>query len=455
VAALVVAGYLLTRFDVSLPVINPTYDVQAVIVNAGGLDPSNRPAVVAGGVRIGRVTRVHFSPSIGRTVVTLQLSDSSRGRLFADASIRIVPRSALQDLVVDIDPGTPAAGPLAPGQQIIAEASAAPVGYDRVLGVLDADTQAYTQILAGTLRELLRGRAGALRQALDTIPALDTPATHLAEELAGRRRDLSALVAELSTITAATGRRGSELGRAVVEARATLSVTATRQAEIERAFQELPATLGGARNAFGAVARLAVPLTPALAALRPAARALPTALQATRRLVPVAHGLITDAQPVVTAGRQPLADLHQALDELGPAAQAISPLLPTLLHLIASMNDNRNFILDLLGNWPGTISVAGNTGVEARTLFLGMENLRPALFGIESAQQQARLASSLRTLRARRPSLFGPSAGSEPGSPLSQAVRALLINTCHKTNPWACAAVMTLDQQRDQRRRTR
>ena len=446
-AALLVAGFLLTRFDVSIPLINPTYDIKASLVNAAGLDPTDRPVVVAGGVRLGRVTNVSYSPVTGRSTATLQLSDSSRGKIFSDASIQIIPRSALQDLVVDINPGTPAAGPLRPDQQIIAEAAAAPVGYDRVLGVLDADTQAYTQILVGTLREVLRGRAGPLREALNTLPALDAPATHLAEELAGRRRDLSALVAELSTITAATGRRGSELGRVIVEARATLSVTAARQAEIERAFQELPATLGQARDTFGAVSQLAVPLTPALQALGPAARALPSALQATRRLVPVAHGLINDALPVVTVGQQPLTDLHQALAELGPAAHAISPLLPVLLHLITSMNVNRNYILDLLGNWPGTISAAGNTGVEARTLFLGMENPRPALFGIESASQQSRVASSLRTLRAKRPGLFDRSPGVAPESSLTQAVRALLIDTCHKTNPWACAAVMSLDQQ--------
>lgn len=441
--ALFVVGFLVTRFDVSLPFVHPTYEMEAVLPDAAGLAPADRPLVVAGGVRLGRVVDVRYSQPTGRAVATLQLDDASQGKLFRDATLRIVPRSALQDLVVDIDPGTPSAGTLKPGAQIVAGPRSAPVGYDRVLGVLDTDTQAYTQILISTLRELLRDRPGPLRDALDRMPALNAPATRLAEELAGRRRDLTALIDEFDTIASATGRRGRQLGHAVTVARATLDVTAARQREIEQAFTELPSTLDRASSSMRSVRALATPLDPALTGLRPAARALPGALRATRRLLPASRALLADAKPVVTTDRPALRQLAGALTELAPAARGIRPSLPALHHLVSTMSESRNYMLDLLGNWPGAISIAGHTGVETRTLLLGLEKYVPALFGVDTPGQADQLAAALERLKARRPELFG---GAGDGSALATAARAMLIKTC-PDNDFACVLAQEIDRQ--------
>lgn len=114
---------------------------------------------------------------------------------------------------------------------------------------------------------------------------------------------------------------------------------------------------------------------------------------------------------------------------------------------MSSLNDNRRYMIDLLGNWPGTISGAGNTGVEARTLFLGLEDLQPALFGLQRDGERTRLASALDSLREREPSLLREAPGLRSGSLTRQAVRALLMDTCVQTNSNACLAVNALDDQ--------
>jgi phospholipid/cholesterol/gamma-HCH transport system substrate-binding protein len=446
ILALLVSGFLITRFDVSLPLLNQTYDVEAILPDAAGLDASHRPQVVAAGVPVGRVTAVRFSPATGQAVATLQLSDATRGKLFRDAAIRIIPRSALQDLVVDIDPGTPSAGPLEPGVTIVARPKATPVTYEQVLGTLDADTQAYAQILIGTLRQLLRNRPGPLRAALDRLPALDSPVTRLAQELARHRHDLTELVTEFAKITSATARRRSQLADAIRVARATLEVTAARQLEIERAFAELPATLRRVHTSLDAVQRLAVPLEPALVGLLPTARALPGALRATRRLLPSVRGLIDDARPVVTHERAPLGALTDALGELAPTARLILPILPVLRHFLATLSNNHDDIMALLDNWPGAISATGNTGIETRTLVIGTESLLPALFGVDTPAQASQLAQAVSSLRARRPRLLSGAPNEMAGSPLREAVWALLVSAC-KTNTFACVYASHLPQQ--------
>ncbi|MHB8693500.1 MAG: MlaD family protein [Solirubrobacteraceae bacterium] len=445
VLALMIAGFLLTRFAVSLPVLNPTYQLNAAVPDAAGLDPSHRPQVVIAGVPAGRVTGVRYAVATGRAILTLQLADWTRGHLFRDATVTIVPRSALQDLVLDIAPGTPGAGRLKPGATIIAGPQATPVTYDRVLGALDSDTRAYAQILIGTLRQVLRDRPGPLRAALDRLPALDDPVTRLAEELAGRRQQLSQLIAELDTITTATGQRGRELADAIRVARATLQVTAARQRELGQTFVALPSTLARIHSSLDAVSSLATPLIPALTELRGTATALPSALDATRRQLPALKDLIDALRPVVTADRAPLHSLTDTLAQLAPAARSITPALPVLKHLVSTINGSRSDILALLDNWPGAISMAGNTGIETRTLVIGVERLVPALFGIDNAAQSAQLVHALGVLRARRPALLTPVPGAAGGPVLEQAARAMLIATCRQ-NMWACVAAMQLDQ---------
>jgi hypothetical protein len=199
-------------------------------------------------------------------------------------------------------------------------------------------------------------------------------------------------------------------------------------------------------TSLDAMQRLAQPLEPALAGLQPAARALPGALDATRRLLPSVRGLIHDVRPVVTRDRMSLGALTDALGELAPTARLVLPILPVLRHLVATLSHNHTDILALLDNWPGAISANGNTGIETRTLVIGTESLLPALFGVDTPAQGSQLARAVSILRARRPQLLRGTPSEMTGSPLREAVWALLVSAC-KTNTFACEYALHLPQQ--------
>jgi phospholipid/cholesterol/gamma-HCH transport system substrate-binding protein len=382
VLALLVGGYLLTRFDVGLPFVNPQYQVRVVLPDAAGLDAGHRPRVLIAGVQSGWVTDVQYSPRLGKAIATLSLDAGAQGKLHTDASVRIYPQSALQDLVLDIAPGTPSAPVIAPGALLGAPSTIVPVGYDQVTGVLSADTRAYTQILIGTLAQMLRGRAGPLRAAIERLPSLTSATTVLARELATRRRLLSEFVAQLDRITNATGRRGAQLVGAIRAAQVTLRTTAGRTTQIEQAMQLLPATLDTATGTFDRIRRLATPLVPALGALLPVAHALPAALGSTRSLIPPARGLIGALQPLVTTGLAPVQSLRVVAEQLTRVSPQLKPTIPTLQKYVDTIDTNHQMVSTMLDTWPGAISFNGATGAETRALFFGTNGPFPQLFGL-------------------------------------------------------------------------
>jgi phospholipid/cholesterol/gamma-HCH transport system substrate-binding protein len=382
VLAIVVSGYLVTRFHVGLPVINPQYDVRVVLSDAAGLDTSHRPRVLIAGVPSGSVTKVRYSPSLGKSIATLSLDEGTKGKVHTDATVRIYPQSALQDLVLDIAPGTRDAPVLRPGALVEQPSAVVPVGYDKVTGVLDADTRAYAQILIGTLGRGLANRSGPLRAAIGRLPSLTASTTTLARELATRRHLLAEFVAQFDRITNVTGRRGSQLAGAIRAAQVTLRTTAGRTAQIEQAMQLLPTTLGQATNTFGEVEQLATRLIPALDALLPAAHSLPAALRSTRSLIPPASGLVADLRPLVTNGLAPVQSLRTVAGRLTQVSPQLQPAISTLRKYVDAIDANKQYVAGLVNNWPGAVSENGTLGAETRALFLGMDGPYPQLFGL-------------------------------------------------------------------------
>jgi ABC-type transporter Mla subunit MlaD len=422
IIAVIAGGYLLTRFHGALPLVAPQYKVDVILVDAAGLDASHRPRVLIAGVPSGFVTGVRYSPTRGKAIATLSLDKDTRGKLHSDATVRIYPRSALQDLVLDIAPGRSSAPVLGPGGTLDAAGATVPVGYDQMTSVLNGDTRAYTQILIDTLAQTLNHRPGRLRAAIRRLPDLTTSTTTVVRELATRRRLLVRFVAQLDRITNATGRRGAQLVAAIQAARMTLGTTAARTSEIAQSMRLFPPTLAQATNTFGAVQQLAAPLVPALDSLLPAAHALPQALRSTRSLIPPAHGLLDDLRPLVTNEFAPLKSLRDVADRLGPVARGLLPTIPTLQKYVDTIDANKRYVSDLVNNWPGGISINSTTGAETRALFVGNDGPYPQLFGLP--------ASSTRTADGK--------------SRFIDQLRKVLGITCLKLNRAACYALPSL-----------
>jgi virulence factor Mce-like protein len=412
--AVVFLGALLHAEGVRLPFSDGgRWTVRVALADAGGLHNGSRAPVTVAGVAAGKVTDIGYDPARGRAVATLELEPDARGVLRRDASATVIPRSALQDLTLDLAPGDDGAA-LDDGDWIGAAHSAGPVALDRLVGVLDADTRVQVQVLLGQLAAGLKGRAGALRAATQQLARVLDPARQVTAALAARRTQLTGLVDDLAQLTGTLGEHDRALGDVLRAGRATLDVTGAREAAVADTVDELDPTLASLRRALSATRDLAVPLEPALTDLRPTARALPATLDELRATVPDARKLIGTLDGIERDGTDSLA-----------AARGIAKRLPRLTgSLTDAAHDGETFIraidanrdgIGLLGErFSGVLSTSDANGVILRGLGF-FENFNPEDFG-EAGASGARLTR----LKA-------------------QAVTAL-VRTCKQDNPLACLA---------------
>ena len=225
-AAVAFVTYLFVNEQVRTPLAGKPYTVKAVFTDASGLRAGGHIPVTVAGVPKGTVEDVRYER--GRAVATLRMDGDVRGRVYRDARAEIAPRSALNDLTVDIVPGTPTRGELASGARIPDTRTSGTVGTDRLIGVLDADTRTQVAVLFSQLRGALRGRTDEVAASVRRLPPLVDSSTRVASALAQRRVLLTKLVGETDTLLRTLGDRGRALSSAIAAGDRTLSVTSAR-----------------------------------------------------------------------------------------------------------------------------------------------------------------------------------------------------------------------------------
>lgn len=380
--ALAFLFYLLSHEGLALPFLSHDYTIRAEFTDAGGLNPANQIPVLVAGVPEGQVVSVRYRD--GLAIATLQLPDSVRSLIHADATVNVVPRSALEDLTVEIDPGSAGLPPLRPGAVVPPFRTSAAVRFDRLVDVLDANTRAQLQIMLSELAIALHGRAPVLRGALAQLSSLVYGTSTVTGQLAERRVLLSRLVVSLDRMVSVLGHRQADLAGALGDGQRTLAVTAARSSQLAAIVQELPGALSRLSGAMSAVRSLSVPLDPALSELAPFARALPGALGALRRFDPAGTRLIGDLRALIARGSLPAADLERALAALGPAAGSLRPTAADLQPVLSDINRHRQGIGEVGDNFNGVFSTNDVNGPILRGLG-AFEQFNPADVGFPAA----------------------------------------------------------------------
>lgn len=376
--AVVFAGSLLAQQDPRLPW-EDDYVVEVTLSDASGLATEDRSRVTIAGVPAGRVEEVSYED--GRAVARLRLDEDTAGRLHRGTRATVQPRSALNDLVLDLTPGDLSAPALVDGDRVPASRATGATQLDQVLETLDTDTRAQLQLLLAGLHEGLGdergGRVAAALRALDPVRA---SGGRVARTLAQRRVLLRRLVGGLDTLTSALARQADALQRAVGAGRRTVAVTGARDAELAAAVDRLPGTLADARAALGAIEELAGPLDPALERLRPVARALPGALAALREATPATRALLRELDVTATRTRTATRSLRRTLQRLRPAATQLDPPVRRLSPIVDAIDRNRDGIGLLGERFTGIFSTNDANGPVLRGLGF-FETFDPVNFG--------------------------------------------------------------------------
>jgi phospholipid/cholesterol/gamma-HCH transport system substrate-binding protein len=336
-----VAGYVLTKERLNLPFISASqYSINAAFSTGQAFTPGQGQQVVISGVPIGLVGGI--TPKNGVAIVQLNIKDKYRNLIHTDATAIARPRTGLQDMFVELTPGSKPA-PVAKQNFTIPVSNTLPeVNSDEVLSSLDADTRAYLDLLVNGAGQGLKNNGGnQLAQVLQRFEPTHRDLARLNSAVAKRGTNLRRLVNSLQRLNTALAAKQVQIVSLVDSSAKVFRAFASEDTSISRAVSDLPATLSQTTATLQKVETFAQQLGPTATNLLPAVKAIPAANQALAALArPSAPIVQNQIRPFVVASRPVVQNLRPAAINLAKATPNLSKVFGVLNNFVNMLGYN-------------------------------------------------------------------------------------------------------------------
>ncbi len=308
-----VALYVLSHQRVHFPWQN-RYSLNIELASAQAITPGQGQTIDVAGVAVGSIESVTLRN--GLAVVRGAIDPDKLPRVYANATALVRPKTGLQDMVVEIDPGHAPAPKIPHGGTIGVARTLPQVNLDEVLGSLDADTRDYLRALLAAGAGGLHGRGLDVRRLFKATEPTLKLTQRATQAIADRQAKVQRLVTNLRILSEATASKDTELASLIDSSDAALRAVADQDAALRSGIGQLPATVVSARRALASAAPLSRELGPTLNRLLPAVRRLGPALDAAAPLVRDATPQLGDVYKLVTTGQPVLRDLNPTTADL-------------------------------------------------------------------------------------------------------------------------------------------
>jgi len=343
------ASYILSNQRFYLPAWVPGlgsdfYTVEAEFETGQAVVPGQGQTVNIAGVKVGDLGEVELEDGVA--VVELKIQDEYKP-IYRDATMLLRPKTGLKDMLVELDPGTQAAGELPEGGRIGLVQTRPDVNPDEILAQLDGDTRAYLQILANAggeaftddpSRPYAQSYAADLRETFKRFEPTNRYIKQFTGLLSERRENARRAIHSFSLLAQELGEKDTQLAELVESSNANFQVFAEQEANLRRSLQLLPSTLATTERTLAKVETLAGELGPGFQALRPFARNLGPALEDTRPALRTTTPIIRDEiRPFARIARRPVRKLRAAAEELAPTTARLNKIFGTLVDLVNTL----------------------------------------------------------------------------------------------------------------------
>jgi phospholipid/cholesterol/gamma-HCH transport system substrate-binding protein len=255
-----------------------------------------------------------------------------------DASMLLRPKTGLQDMVLEVDPGV-SEDDIEEGSTVPLASTQPNVNPDEFLASLDADTQSFLKLLlagAGDALDPEQGRGIKFSNALRRLEPFARDVAKINGQLALRRENITNAITNFRSLSDELADKDQDLTAFVDSSDAVLQRFANQESSIREALQELPGALDETNQALISADEFALQSGPALRNNLPGARALKPALQATRPFLQQTVAPIRDQiRPFTKQVLTPTTDLRKATQGL---ANTIPPLRVGFTRLNEGLN---------------------------------------------------------------------------------------------------------------------
>ncbi len=341
--SLVVAGYVLNHEGLRFPFISSAqYTLNAELSTAQAVTPGQGQSVRVSGVQIGEIGGVSLRSGVA--VVSMRIDDKYRHLIHTNATALLRPKTGLEDMFIELDPGSRQAPVANPGFTIPVSNTLPDIDVDEILASLDADSRDYLNLLVNGAGQGLKGRGGdQLAQVLERFEPTHRDLASVNRALATRGADLRQLINSLARLNTGLATKQGQIISLVDSSAVVFRALASEDGNISRALVDLPGTLRQTTATLDEVQTFAKLLGPTSSNLLPAARALPAANRALVALArPSTPIVANEIRPFVVAARPLVRDLKPASANLAKA----TPNLSRTFNVV-------NRLLNMLGYHPG------------------------------------------------------------------------------------------------------
>jgi phospholipid/cholesterol/gamma-HCH transport system substrate-binding protein len=427
IAGVAMMLFIFTQQKASLPSWAPFVGEEFVHITgefetAQAVAPGQGQAVDIAGIQVGKITSVALED--GHAVVGMDIEPKYMPLIHPDATLLMRPKTNLNDMVVEVTPGT-APGHLEAGDNIPLAQTESNTNLDAFLATLDADTRQYIQLLlAGGAEGVGNGKqlSGAFRRFQPFVHYL----ADLNEAVAERRKALAGVIHNFGSLTTELGRRDSEVERFVSGSQASLGNFAHEQQAIQEALVEFPSTLATLESGLASSNRLSIAARPALIKLIPQAEALVPALHATERFfaqttVPIRDQIrpfTRQVRPVLTHTKQGAVPLKKTVAGFGNSLEALNSFFNELAYKPSGKQSYLYYLPWLYHDTNATYNIADGGGPVQRGLV--MVTCTGAKLGYGIAQISPYIQTLLQGARIPRtnqlPAIKNPTIACGPGT---------------------------------------
>jgi phospholipid/cholesterol/gamma-HCH transport system substrate-binding protein len=313
-------------------------EYKAEFTTAQSVTPGQGQTVNVAGVPVGEISKVELKD--GRALVSMKIRHKY-AHVYKDATALLRPKTGLNDMIVELTPGTKAKGEIDHSSDVIPITQTLPnVNTDEFLSALDGDTRDYLKLLIAGGGQALGGEGKNLSAALRRFEPTNRDIEKITKALSVRRDNIARSIHNFRELTAAVGDKDQQLGDLVDASNAVFKAFANQDARLRETLSLLPGTLAATDTAVVKADKLGKVLGPTLGALRPGARALGPSLKESRpffaQTTPVIQKQIRpftrDALPVVKVLRPAARDLADLTPDFGNSLKIANYLLNTLAY---------------------------------------------------------------------------------------------------------------------------
>lgn len=267
------------------------YSLSAEFETAQAITPGQGQAAVISGISVGKVGAADLENGVAR--VRLDIEPRYRDLIHADAEFLLRPKTGLNDMVVEIDPGTQGPSP-EEGSTLPLAQGLSNIQMDQFWATLDRDTQDYLVLLLNNAGAGLGGKGKELSQTLRRFGPFAKYTARLNRELQKRRDNIAGGVTAFSKIATELGQNDQAVADFVTNSRNSLSAFADEEAALRAALVEFPPTLAAAQDALAKSNQVSLVMRPTLLKLLPGVKKLKPSLVAVQDLAKSTTGTVRD-----------------------------------------------------------------------------------------------------------------------------------------------------------------